>query len=83
MRGSDTVAGSLFSYVGLEERVRADHPLRVICEVVNATLATLSPEFDVLCSLWGWASIAPERLLRAFGAAVASLAAAGVLLAAF
>ena len=38
MRGSDTVAGSLFSYVGLEERVWADHSLRVIHEMVNSVL---------------------------------------------
>jgi hypothetical protein len=30
MRGNDAVAGSLFSYVDLEKRVRPDHPLRVI-----------------------------------------------------
>ena len=28
MRGSDERSGSLFSYVDLEDRVRADHPLR-------------------------------------------------------
>ena len=38
MRGNDEVAGSLFSYVDLEKRVRADHPLRVIRGIVNATL---------------------------------------------
>jgi hypothetical protein len=48
MRGSDAVAGSLFSYVDLEKRVRADHPLRVIRGIVNATLAALSAEFDAL-----------------------------------
>ena len=37
MRGSDAIAGSLFSYIDLEKRVRADHPLRVIRDVVNAT----------------------------------------------
>ena len=30
MRGNDGVAGSLFSYVDLEKRIRTDHPLRVI-----------------------------------------------------
>jgi len=35
MRGRDAVAGSLFSYVDLEKRVRADHPLRVIRTIVN------------------------------------------------
>ena len=65
MRGSDAVAGSLFSYVDLEKRVRADHPLRVIRGVVNATLADLSAAFDALYSPFGRESIPPERLLRA------------------
>jgi transposase len=65
MRGNDTVAGSLFSYVDIEKRVRADHPLRVIREIVNATLTAMSPEFDALYSPVGRESIPPERLLRA------------------
>jgi transposase len=65
MRGSDGVAGSLFSYVDLEKRVRADHPLRVIRGIVNATLSDLSGEFDELYSPFGRESIPPERLLRA------------------
>ena len=65
MRGTDTVAGSLFSYVDLEKRVRPDHPLRVIRDVVNATLVALSAEFDALYSPFGRESIPPERLLRA------------------
>ncbi|MDX8498654.1 IS5/IS1182 family transposase, partial [Mesorhizobium sp. VK4C] len=36
MRGLDERTGSLFSYVDLEARVRRDHPLRVIREIVNA-----------------------------------------------
>jgi hypothetical protein len=35
MRGNDEVAGSLFSYVVLEKRVRPDHPLRVIRGLVG------------------------------------------------
>ena len=65
MRCSDVEAGSLFSYVDLERRVRADHPLRVIGEVINTTLGMLSAEFDALYSPFGRASIPPERLLRA------------------
>src|SRR4051812_16389600 len=65
MRGNDAVAGSLFSYVDLEKRVRADHPLRVIRGIVNATLAELSGAFDALYSPFGRESIPPERLLRA------------------
>ena len=65
MRGSDTVRGSLFSYVDLEQRIRADHPLRVIRGIVNTTLTALSGAFDGLYSPLGRESIPPERLLRA------------------
>ena len=65
MRGSDAVGGKLFSYVNLEKRVPADHPLRVIREIVNATLVAMSAEFDALYSPFGRESIPPERLLRA------------------
>jgi transposase len=66
MRGSDKVSGALFSYVDLEKRVRADHPLRVIRSIANDALASLSAEFDLLYALDGRESIPPERLLRAF-----------------
>jgi len=66
MRGSDDRSGSLFSYVDLEARVRSDHPLRPIREIVNAALERLSLEFDALyVSGAGRPSIPPERLLRA------------------
>jgi transposase len=66
MRGLDQRAGSLFSYVDLESRVRADHPLRTIREIVNAALSGLSADFEALyASGVGRPSIPPERLLRA------------------
>lgn len=65
MRGNDAVRGSLFSYVDLDKRIRADHPLRLIRGIVNATLAALSDEFDTLYSPAGREAIPPERLLRA------------------
>ena len=65
MRGSDQRSGSLFSYVDLEARVRADHPLRPIREMVNAALERLSGEFEVLYASGVGQSIPPERLLRA------------------
>jgi transposase len=65
MRGEDRRTGQLFSYVDLESRVRADHPLRVIREVVDAALTALSSDFAALYSRVGRPSIAPERLLRA------------------
>src|SRR5215471_15577633 len=57
--------GGTFSYVSCEARVAKDHPLRVIREIVNAALATLSPEFEKLYARLGRPSIAPEKLLRA------------------
>src|SRR5258708_5964413 len=65
MRGSDQGNGSLFSYVDLEQRVRPDHPLRVIREIANASLQALSADFDALYSPFGRESIPPERLVRA------------------
>jgi transposase len=65
MRGSDERSGSLFSYVDLEARVRADHPLRTIREIVNAALGALSEDFGKLYTDFGRPSIAPEKLLRA------------------
>src|ERR1700684_3794442 len=65
MRGSDERSGSLFSYVDLEARVRADHPLRVIRDLANAALGDLSGEFSKLYTDFGRPSIPPEKLLRA------------------
>jgi transposase len=65
MRGSDEQNGSLFSYVNLEERVPARHPLRKIKAVVDLALSTLDADFDALYAHEGRPSIAPERLLRA------------------
>lgn len=65
MRGSDTRSGELFSYVDLEQRVPAKHPLRKIRQLVNDVLASLDAEFAELYSAFGRESIPPERLLRA------------------
>src|SRR5215472_12195107 len=65
MRGVDTRQGSAFSYVSLEARVPAEHPLRRIREMVDRGLADLSPEFEGLYSKIGRPSIPPEKLLRA------------------
>jgi transposase len=65
MRGTDEASGSLFSYVDLEERIPARHPLRKIRQVVNDALASLDGEFAPLYADFGRPSIAPERLIRA------------------
>ena len=53
MRGRDQSSGNLFSYVDLEERVPDDHPLRLIREIVNDVLGSLSSEFETLYSHMG------------------------------
>src|SRR5262249_2667000 len=65
MRGDDVIRGSFFSYIDLEKRVRADHPLRVIRQLANTALNLLSGEFQKLYSPLGRVSIPPERLMRA------------------
>jgi transposase len=65
MRGSDDQNGALFSYVNLEDRVPARHPLREIRQIVNAALAQLDAAFARLYAAEGRPSIPPERLLRA------------------
>ena len=65
MRGTDVATGSLFSYVDVEERIPAGHPLRAIRRVVNDALASLDDEFAGLYAAHGRPSIAPERLIRA------------------
>src|SRR5450631_247435 len=65
MRGSDKRTGSLFSYVDLEDRVPAKHPLRLIRRIVNDVLVALDAEFAKMYATGGRPSIPPERLLRA------------------
>jgi len=65
MRGSDAGSGLLFSYVDLEARVPACHPLRAIREIANAGLAALDGDFARAYAREGRPGIAPERLLRA------------------
>jgi len=55
----------MWSYVPVEHRIPADHPLRVMRPLVDAVLRELSPRFAELYSRVGRPSIAPEKLLRA------------------
>ena len=65
MRGTDERAGELFSYVDLEKRVPAKHPLRLVRVVTNEVLAALDSDFSKAYADSGRPSIPPERLLRA------------------
>jgi transposase len=66
MRGDDQqLQTGMFSYVALEDRIPADHPLRGVRKLVDAVLAGMSKDFEGLYSQVGRPSIATERLLRA------------------
>jgi transposase len=66
MRGLDERTGSPFSYVDLEDRAPAKHPLRVIRRIVNDVLAMLDGELAEIYADSGRPSpIPPERSLWA------------------
>ena len=65
MRGPDERQAILFSYRSIEDRIPADHPLRVMRRLVDPLLVELSPRFETLYSAIGRPSIPPEQLLRA------------------
>ena len=52
----------MFSYISLEERVPATHPLRKLRAVVDALLATMNREFDAVYARRGRPSVPPEML---------------------
>lgn len=64
MRGRSEGSDQLFSYVRLEERIPADHPLRGIRKLCDEALERLNGRFESLYSSTGRPSIPPEMLLR-------------------
>ena len=65
MRGHDEQQGEVFCYIPLEQRIRRDHPLRRIRQLVDVGLKELWPHFAALYARRGRPSIPPERLVRA------------------
>src|SRR3546814_5110430 len=65
MGGSEDRSSGLFSYIRLEDRIAADHPLRVIRPLVDEVLAALSGRLAGPYATAGRPSIPPERFLRA------------------
>lgn len=65
MRGDDEQQEAIFSYVGLEQRVPKEHPLRWIRRMMDTALQQLDGELQQLYARRGRPSIAPEKLLRA------------------
>ena len=55
----------MYSYVSLERRISADHPLRGIRTMVDRGLVRMDALFAAMYGSAGRPSIAPERLLRA------------------
>ena len=64
MRGDEDAQADVWSYIPLEQRVPADHPLRPLRAMVDTVLTELSPQFARLYSRVGRPSIPPEHLLR-------------------
>src|SRR5450755_188803 len=65
MRGNEKPQSPMFSYIAMEKRVPAEHPLRAIRGNVDEILRAMSKRFDQLYEKNGRPSIPPERLLRA------------------
>lgn len=65
MRGTDVQQSGMFSYVSLEQRVPAGHPLRGVKALLDEALAAMSRDFDRVYAAEGRPSIPPERLVRA------------------
>jgi transposase len=65
MRGQQERSGALFSYVSIEERNPASHPLRRIRKLADQALDRLNPTFCKLYASEGRPSVPPEQLLLA------------------
>ena len=65
MRGRIDEQPALFHTFHVEDRIRADHPLRDVKRRVDRILAALSGKFAKCYSATGRPSVPPERLLKA------------------
>ena len=65
MRGQQERSDSLFSYVSIEDRIPANHPLRRIRKLADQALDRLNPTFCQLYASEGLPSVPPEQLLLA------------------
>lgn len=65
MRGQEENQGFMFTYLSPEQRVPANHPLRLIKAYADTVLKELNPTFKLMYSNTGRPSIPPERLLKA------------------
>lgn len=63
MRGHQEHSGSRFSYVSIEERIPASHPLRRIRKLADQALDRLHPTFCELHASEGRPPVPPKQLL--------------------
>jgi transposase len=63
MRGQQERTGSLFSYISIEDRVPASHPLLRTRKLAAQALDRLNPTFCELYASEGQPSVPPEQLL--------------------
>jgi hypothetical protein len=59
MRGQQEPSGSLFSYVSIEERILAHHPLRRVRKLAYQALDRLKPTLCQLYASEGQPSVPP------------------------
>jgi transposase len=64
MRGLQNIQPVLFSYIDMEERIPADHPIRGIRKITDKVLKKLNRMFNILYSPIGRPSIPPEYLIK-------------------
>jgi transposase len=65
MRGQVDPQSKLFSYISVEERIPADHPLRRVKAQADGVLRSMNSLFNEMYAAQGRPSIAPEGLLKA------------------
>jgi transposase len=65
MRGQEDRQPPMFFVIHVEDRIRADHPLRPIKKMVDEELANMDRLFRKAYSDTGRPSVPPERLLKA------------------
>lgn len=65
MRGRKDSQTQMFYSINVEARIRRDHPLRALKQVIDRILASMDGQFSEAYSRTGRPSVPPERLLKA------------------